>query len=102
MEWENRLFCLFDDDDDAAANVVVWLYSVLFSVNGKVRIESCLVIKLAHMDFGHAEECAAKRKTIRNFLGENWENSSFFPLSHSRSRFYFLLLSHSAEGKEMN
>lgn len=59
---KSSLYCLFAvvvDED------VVWLYSVLFSVSGKVCIESCLVIKLAHMDFGHAEECATKRKTIR-------------------------------------
>lgn len=47
---KSSLYCLF-----AAVVVVddvVRLYSVLFSVNGKVCIESCLVIKLAHMDFG--------------------------------------------------
>lgn len=65
---KSSLYCLFAAAAAVVVDDVVRLYSVLFSVNGKVCIESCLVIKLAHMDFGHAEECATKRKTIGSFF----------------------------------
>lgn len=55
----------------ANAVAVVWLYSVLFSVNDEVCIESCLVIKLAHMDFGARQRmCNEMKNDSKLIFGE--------------------------------